>query len=157
MLFAQNPKENSQLIPLKVGNYWVYSYSDQPNKPDTIIITKRKIIGSDTAYYYSGKLLMERNDTIYELNESEYPAVEYFPSDEETDYKIVSGTNITVRRTVTKLEKAYKVKGKLYSNCYQFVERMGNGFSYTIISMGIGIIEIETPYQIISLINYKVK
>jgi hypothetical protein len=160
--FAQDKIiSHSQFIPLKIGNYWVYSSTDHLGKSDTVKITKTKIIGKDTAYNYNGNFFLERNDTIYDFqsqwNGFEFPTIQYFPSDEEREFSISIGGDVLSRRKVKKLENPYRVKGKEYNNCYKFTERIENGDAYTIISYGIGIIEISSPGKIIMLTDYKIE
>jgi hypothetical protein len=152
---------SSQFIPLEIGNYWVYSSSEYPHRSDTIKITREKIIGSETGYYYNGNLWLERNDTLFEFqsqrNGYEFPTVQYFPSDKTITYQIVVGGDVLSHRTVTKLRSSYKVKGKEYKNCYEFTQKMDGGNEVIIISYGIGIIEIRTPYRTTYLIDHKIK
>jgi hypothetical protein len=156
-----NKKNISQFFPLKVGNYWVYSYSNYPDKIDTIKITNKKIMGLDTAYIYNSNLWLERNDTIYEFqsqrNGYTFPTIQYFPSDKETEYGAMIGGDVLGLRTVKKLEGSYKVNGKEYFNCYEFKGKSENGFYYIIISQGIGIIETRIHDRIRSLIEYKIE
>jgi hypothetical protein len=154
-----NSKKASQFIPLKVGNYWVYATSGN-QKPDTIKISKKKIIGTDTAYYYNGNFWMEKNDTVYEFqsqrNGYEFPTEQYFPSDKKIEYGILIGGDAYSPRTVEKIKGTYKVNGKEYPNCYEFSEKIDGGYAITIISKGIGIIEIKTPDRVVSLLEYKI-
>jgi hypothetical protein len=162
-LFAQtkNPsKSGSQFIPLKVGNYWVYSSSRHPDKKDTVKVTGKKVIGSDTAFVIGETLWMERNDTIYDFQTQRtrvsFPCPQYFPSEEEKEYGIMYWGDAAGFRIVRKLEDPYTVNGKEYFNCYEFKTKIQSGFSYTTISYGIGIIETKSPNVTTSLIDFKV-
>ncbi|MDQ3047352.1 MAG: hypothetical protein M3R27_07370 [Bacteroidota bacterium] len=152
---------STQLIPLTIGNYWVYSNSDDAEKFDTVKITRTKIIRTDTGYYYNGNLWLERNDSVYEFQSqrsgSIFPTLQYFSSDKPVEYGIVIGGDVLSRRSVTKLKAPYTVKGKEYLNCYEFAERREKGYVFTIISKGIGIIEIRSPERTRSLTEYKIE
>jgi len=156
-----NKKNTPQFFPLKVGNYWVYSYSNHPGKIDTIKITKKKILGLDTAYFYNSNLWLERNDTIYEFQSQRigysFPTIQYFPSDKETEFGAMMGGDVLGLRTVKKLEGSYKVNGKEYFDCYEFKGKSENGFYHIVISRGIGIIESGMHNRIRTLIDYKIE
>lgn len=161
MVFSQTTKSNVQntaLLPLKKGNYWVYSSSLTPDKRDTIKILKTKIIGSDTAYYFKQSLMMVKNDTIFEFqpqrNGNPAANVQYFPSEVDMNYTILVGGDAAAGRSVKKLKVPYKLSGKEYLNCYEFTDRLFN--KITIFSAGIGIIEMRYADQTISLIDYKI-
>jgi hypothetical protein len=156
-----NKQNSSQFFPLKLGNYWVYSYSNHPGKIDTIKITKNKILGLDTAYYYNSYLWFERNDTVYEFQSQRsgysFPTIQFFPSEKETEFGAMMGGEQLIPRTVEKLEGSYKVNGKDFYNCYIFKTKSENGFYYDIISRGIGLIESGGNGRHVSLIDYKVE
>ena len=156
-LFAQT----TQFIPLKVGNYWVYSNSDHPNKLDTVKVSDKEIVGSDTAYHYNGNLWMERNDTAFtfqsQRNGSSFPCIEYFPSDKSITYNIMIGGDVLGYRSVRKIEGEYKSSGVKYSNCYEYKQMHEDGYGYVIISAGIGIIESHNAKQIVTLVGYHIK
>jgi hypothetical protein len=155
----KNNKKNSSLLPLKKGNYWIYASSQSPDKRDTIKITKAKIVGIDTAYYYNQALLMVKNDTVFEiqpqLNGSGTTMVEYFSSDTDMNYRILVGGDAWAGRSVKKLKEPYKVNGKEYVNCYEFTDKLFS--KSTVFSKGVGIIEMRYSDQTISLIEYKIK
>jgi hypothetical protein len=162
MLFAQitkNSKKSASLLPLAKGNYWVYSSSQSPDKTDTIKITQNKIIGSDTAYYFKEKLLLVKNDTIFEFqpqrNGNDVANVQYFRSDTDVDYRILVGGDAWAGRSVKKLKAPYKVNGKEYSDCYEFTDKLFG--KTTVMSKGVGIIEMKYPDQTIFLVDYKIK
>ncbi len=152
-------KKIKSLLPLKLGNYWVYSSTGEPDKKDTIKITKNKIAGRDTAYYFKHSLLMEKNDTIFEFQSqrmgTEKATVQYFPSVNELDYGVVVGGDSWGGRSVKKLKDPYIVNGKAYADCYEFRDKFAN--RTTVFSRGIGIIEMKIADQTISLIEYKIK
>jgi hypothetical protein len=156
-----NKKISSQFFPLKVGNYWVYSYSNHPGKIDTIKITKKKILNPDTAFFYNDYLWLERNDTVYEFQSQRsgysFPTIQFFPSEKETEFGAMMGGDVLIPRTVEKLEGPYKVNGKEYFNCYIFKTKSENGFYYDIISRGVGIIESGRDDRHSSLIDSKVE
>jgi hypothetical protein len=161
MLLAQVTRNNTKsnaLLPLKIGDYWVYSSSQSPAKYDTVMITQKKIIGSDTAYYFNSALMMIKNDTVFEFqpqrNGIEKASVQYFSSETEVNYRILVGGDAWAGRSVRKLKEPYKIKGKEYTNCYEFKDMLYN--KVTVFSKGIGIIEMKYPDQIISLVDYKI-
>lgn len=160
-LFAQLPKsdaQNTSLLPLKIGNYWVYVSSQAPDKKDTIKIVKTKIIGSDTCYYFKQSLMLVKNDTVFEFqlqgNGNPVASVQYFPA-VDMKYTILVGGDAIAGRSVKKLKAPYKVNGKEYQNCYEFSDKLFN--KTTIFAAGVGIIEMRYPDQTISLVAYKVK
>jgi hypothetical protein len=161
LVFAQvtkNNVRNTSLLPLKMGNYWVYS-SSQADKKDTIKIIKTKIIGSDTAYYFKQSLMLVKNDTVFEFqlygNGNPVPSVQYFPAEVDMNYTILVGGDAVAGRSVKKLKAPYKVNGKEYLDCYEFSDKLFN--KTTIFARGVGIIEMRYPDQIISLIDYRIK
>jgi hypothetical protein len=159
VLPAQVSKNNNSLLPLKMGNYWVYSSSQSPEKQDTVKIAKNKIIGKDTNYYFNQALLEEKKDTIFEIqlqpNGSGISTVQYFSSETDVNYKVLVGGDAWAGRSVKKLKGPYTVNGKKYTDCYEFTDKLYN--KSTVFSKGVGIIEMKYPDQTISLIDYKVK
>lgn len=81
---SSQTKNKTPFIPMKLGNYWVYSNSSFPNNLDTIKITDKKVFGTDTAYGFKGTFMMEKNDTIYRFQSSWgsglFPVIQYFPT-----------------------------------------------------------------------------
>jgi hypothetical protein len=162
MVFAQIPKSNPRntcLLPLKKGNYWVYSSSQEPDKRDTIKIARTKIIGVDTCYYFKQSLMLVKNDTVFEFqpqrNGNPVASVQYFPSEVDMNYTILVGGDAMAGRSVKKLKTPYNVNGKEYSDCYEFSDKLFN--KTTIFAAGVGIIEMRYPDQIISLIACKIR
>lgn len=149
---------NTSLLPLKMGNYWVYTSSQSPEKRDTVEITRNKVVGMDTAYYFNNTLMMVKNDTVFEFqpqrNGTGLPSVQYFPSETDANYPILVGGDAWAGRSVKKIKQPYKVKGKEYNNCYEFRDVIYN--KSTVFSKGIGIIEMRYPDQTISLVEYKI-
>jgi hypothetical protein len=161
LTLAQLPKSNvrnSSLLPLKKGNYWVYSSSQAPDKRDTIKITRTKIIGSDTCYYFKQSLMLVKHDTVFEFqlqgNGNAVASVQYFPAEVDMNFTIPVGGDAMAGRSVKKLKIPYKVNGKEYLNCYEFSDKLFN--KTTIFATGVGIIEMRYPDQIISLVGYKI-
>lgn len=159
LILSGQTKDTPHFIPLKVGNYWIYSNSKSPYKYDTIKITEIKIIGSDTTYNYNGNLWMEKNDTIYEFQSAWtgdfFPTIAYFPSEKEVEYNISIGGDGMAQRTVTKIEGIYMSGGKSYTDCYKYKSNFSGG--YIIISSGIGIIEYTSNGGISGLVEYYAK
>jgi hypothetical protein len=162
MLSAQvtkGNKKNTCLLPLKIGNYWVYASSQSPEKRDTVRILNYRIVGTDTGYYFNQTLLKEKNDTVFEIqpqrNGSNISTVQYFSSETDLNYKILVGGDAWAGRSVKKLKEPYTVNGKKYLDCYEFTDKLYN--KSTVFSKGIGIIEMRYPDQTISLIDFKVK
>jgi hypothetical protein len=131
------------LIPLKVGNYWIYSNSNHLDKNDTIRVIRTKEVGLYTAYVFDGELVMESGDTIYNFQYGQirdsppFRCREYCPSEKENTYNIVIGGDMLGHRSVTKIYGLYKVNNKEYRDCYEF----NDGMKRVVISRGIGIIE----------------
>jgi hypothetical protein len=160
LFFAQTPKSNtrnSSLLPLKIGNYWVYSSSQAPDKKDTIKITRNRIIGSDTCYYFKQSLMLVKNDTVFEFqlqgNGNPVVSIQYFPA-VDMNYTILVGGDAIAGRSVKRLKAPYKVNGKEYLNCYEFSDKLFN--KTTIFAAGVGIIEMRYPDQTIFLVGYKI-
>src|ERR1041385_3301091 len=92
---AQKQKE-TMLIPLAIGNYWIYSTNNTLHPFDTLRIVGTKIIDGDTAFLYNdGELIFERNDSFYDYQTqrigSTFKCFQYFPSDKKLDYSISVG------------------------------------------------------------------
>jgi hypothetical protein len=143
----ESVKNHTQFIPYSVGNYWVYESDNDSNKIDTVKITGVKIINGDTAYQFNNRGYMrERNDTIcsYQSQWSSglFPCLEFFPSEKETQFRIMIGGDVSRGRTVIKINGSYLVNGKEYFNCYKFSQLL-EGPIDIIISYGIGIIATE--------------
>ena len=147
-----------QLIPLAVGNYWIYSTSNKFHPLDTIKIIGTRVIDGDTAYVFNNhEMMFERNDSIYNFQTQRigipFKCLEYFPSEKYLEYTIVIGGDVLGRRTVSKIKRPYKLNGKEYSNCFKF-SSLDN---HQIICMGVGILRSETNTVIRTLIEYQVK
>lgn len=156
---TKNSKKKTSILPLAMGNYWVYSSSQSPDKLDTVRVIKNKIVGTDTGYYFNQAVLMVKNDTIFELqserNGHAVTSVQYFPSDTDVNYKIVVGGDAWTGRSVKKITGPYKVNGKEYAECYAFTDKLFG--KTTIMARGVGVIEMKYPDQTVSLVKYKIK
>src|SRR3569832_78144 len=103
-------------IPLKIGNYWVYSSSIPSDKLDTVKITKERTVELGKGYYINNQLWVEKNDSVYIFQSgrggTEFPTLQYFPSERETSFGAIIGGDVRVQRTVTKINGTYTVNGK---------------------------------------------
>jgi len=155
---AQSEKR-VQLIPLAIGNYWIYSTSSKYHPFDTLIIIGTRIIDGDTVFVYNnGQLIFERNDSVFEFQyqNAEFPfkCFEYFPFDKRTDYGIIVGGDAYSIRSASRIKRLYKLNGKEYSNCYYFED--GWTSATTIICRGIGILKSELNNYGRTLVEYHV-
>jgi hypothetical protein len=154
---AQTEKRE-QLIPLAIGNYWIYSTSSKSQPLDTLIIIGTRIINGDTAFEFNnGELMLDRNDSVYNYQSERigipFKCFLYFPFDKRTEYVIVVGGDVLNRRTASKIKGSYKLNGKEYSNCYQFEDSWES--EITTICRGVGILKFERKGYVRTLVEYK--
>jgi hypothetical protein len=148
-----------QLIPLAIGNYWIYSTSSKSQPFDTLIIIGTRIINNDTAFEFNnGELMLDRIDSIYNYQSERigipFKCFQYFPFDKRTEYVIVVGGDVLNRRTASKIKGSYKLNGKEYSNCYEFKDSWESDI--TTICRGIGILKYERKGYVRTLVDYHV-
>jgi hypothetical protein len=148
----RNPKP---LIPLALGNHWIYYNNNREDKYDTLEIVDTKIINGDTAFVFNnGQLMSERNDSVYDF-QSDRPGIpfkclEYFPSEETIEFaRVVRGDAID-RRMVSKLKRPFKLLGLECTNCYEY----SDSDLYVVICRGIGIVQIKSANNTSTLMDY---
>ncbi len=154
--------KHKPLFPLAVGNYWIYTDSKHPDKPDTVRITMERMIGTDTAFTDNhGMTLTEKNDSVFTYDETElqarYKELLYFPAQKETQFSRLVGGDLLFSVTACRIDGPYKVNGKEYFDCYKFTTPHYDEKYVVIISRGIGIIETEESGIKRSLKEYKVE
>jgi hypothetical protein len=147
--------KQEQLIPLAVGNYWIYYNSDRNPQYDTLKIINTQIINGDTAFLYNnGGLIYERNDSVFDYQSQRtgktFKCLAYFPSEQTVEFTRVVGGDAFSRRMIYKLKKPFKLSGFECSNCYEYSDP---DLKVTV-CRGIGIVEIKSPYNTSTLIDH---
>ena len=179
VLLAEQPSCNqnatakgSVIVPLAVGNYWVYrdsvftdgQLSLVSNDTDKIVSTERWN-DKTTFIFNEGKEWFESGDTIYQLGRqrtgTKFPSPVMMAVEKEGTFNYVYGGDVVIQKTIVKLPDCtggiWNATGcfKIYDSCE----------GYMIVAYGIGVIREKSSacfaeknsYSIRTLIDMHVK
>ncbi len=168
---STNPDDGSQandIMPLKIGNYWVYQMQDDNTiTRDTLIITYKKEINGEIWYSWNGNYLKNDKDGLWmidpdEANQSPVLVLKY-PGKEGDQWTVSENEKTKILSTDTSV----KVLGKTYSHCYLYEDKNFENNKLTEIAKiyvkpGIGIVKIDdynnanVLQNVTLLISYKI-
>ena len=147
----ESPNNPKELMPLQIGNYWIYEISDYDSvgrlielSSDTLMITASINYNGLKYYLYNGNTysgFCNKHDGYYELSLSSY--------DERLNWKypaIVGEQGLDGQVVSTTTSK--QVPSGNYINCYQYNNYRSNGIldEEWIVKPGLGII-YRTDYN----------
>jgi hypothetical protein len=161
-------KSSKQIIPLSVGNQWVYKYYNSEKDAqvrDTIIIGTAFKEGDYQVYQFSDddytfgehSLFYKGNDLWgYEISRGIVSAKILVTQKKTLNSQIFSEEGHT--RTVVSLNEKVNVPAGTF-NCYKLKDEWDNEtyILYSWICDGIGVIKYQTDTQIRELVSYTIK
>lgn len=148
---AAAPGKSGSVLPMAVGNQWIYNDSvflqGKINEIvfDTLTILKTGNQNGKTTFIFSdGKELSQSGDTIFQWvsqrSGMRFPTTLFIKSENELSYNYMFGGDVIMERTVSKM-KSCDSKIKEAVNCYVVKDRCN---AETIFSEGIGIVRERT-------------
>jgi len=141
---------NDTIIPLKVGNYWVYQSNEvgNINRRDTIMVTLKKQINGKDWYLFGEIYVRNEKDGLWMIdpeapNKTPVLILKY-PGKVGDQWNVSNDEKTKILSTDTGIE----VLGKMYSHCYLYEDIIlenGNISEKTkiYIKPGIGIVKTE--------------
>lgn len=124
----QDSKINKPLLPLAVGNEWIYSdsvftdgsFASVKNDTDRIV-SRSTFEGNPTFTFSDGRELMLKGDSLFQLVRQrtglKFPTPVFFPVETETTFNYAFGGDVMKQQTVSKM-KACPENSWDASNCY---------------------------------------
>lgn len=171
VLLAEQPSCNQQatakgsvIVPLAVGNYWVYRdsvFTDGQltlvtNDTDKIVSTE-KWNGKTTFIFNEGREWYESGDTIYQLSRqrsgTKFPSPVMMAVEKEATFNYVFGGDVVIQKTIIKLPDCpggnWNATGcfKIFDSCE----------GYMIVGYGIGVIREKSSACLAEKSNYSTR
>ncbi|MBK9729953.1 MAG: hypothetical protein IPO83_01485 [Chitinophagaceae bacterium] len=152
------------ILPLSMGNYWVYRDSvftdgqltTVSNDTDKIVSTE-DWNGKTTYVFADGKEWFQSGDTIYQLGRQrtgfKFPSPVMMPTEKESNFNYVFGGDVVIQKTIVKLLSCNDAKWKS-STCYKISDSCEG---YQIVAYGIGIIREKTSECFSGKNNYSTR
>jgi hypothetical protein len=161
-------KSSKQIIPLSVGNQWVYKYYNSEKEAlvmDTIIIESTFEDGgyqvyqfSDDDYTFGEHSLFYKGSDLwgYEIPSGIATATILVPQKKTLNSQILNDDGHI--RTVVSLNEKISVPAGTFS-CYKLKDELDNEtyILYTWICDGIGVVKYQTETKTRELVSYKIK
>jgi len=127
-----NSSKESGVLPLAVGNEWIYLDSVTEDgklvsvSPDTLRIERTSSLENKTTYIFNdGKEMMVRGDTLFQLamqrGGAKFPTTVFYPSESESSYNYMFGGDVAVQRTVSRMSGCPKNAWN-GSKCYRVTD-----------------------------------
>ncbi|MBA3649173.1 MAG: hypothetical protein H0W62_11595 [Chitinophagales bacterium] len=140
---------SNPIMPLAVGNFWVYLDSVVQEgqlqiRHDTLkIVSEETWEGKKVFKFSDGKEWYIQHDTIYQVgtqrNRARFSSPVFFLTNDATTFNYVQGGDVVVQKTISKIE-CPEMKWKS-EGCYKISDRCDG---YTIIAKYIGILRERT-------------
>jgi hypothetical protein len=136
----------SSLLPLSVGNTWIYRDSVVEDgklvsvSNDTLRIEKKSSFeNSDTYLFSDGKEIMQRGDTLFQIVSQrggyKFPTMIFYPSETASSFNYAFGGDVVMQRTVSRLPACRKNDFNI-SRCYKVSDSCGGEISF---GVGVGV------------------
>lgn len=160
----EKSSNGNSLLPLKVGNEWIYRDSVVEEGKlvsvvvDTLLIEKTSSFENSTTYLFSdGKEIMQRGDTLFQIVSQrggyKFPTMLFYPSETESSFNYAFGGDVVIQRTVNRLSACKKNDFNI-SRCYKVSDSCSGEILF---GYGVGIYREKTTDCSSPSKNYTVK